>query len=37
MIPIPDLGETKALPGIPTDLHLSDETVEPIANRMNHY
>ena len=37
MIPIPGLGEAKALLRIPTDLHLSDETVEPIANRMNHY
>ena len=35
MIPTPDLGEPKALPGIPTDLHLSDEPVKLIADRMN--
>ena len=37
MIPFPDLGETKALPGIPADLHLSAEDVELIANWMNQY
>ena len=37
MIPFSDLGETKALLGIPTDLHLSDEDVELIANWMNQY
>ena len=35
MIPIPGLGEAKALLRIPTDLHLSDEAVKLIADRMN--
>ena len=37
MISFLDLDETKALSGIPTDLHLSDEDVELIANEMNQY
>ena len=37
MIPFLDLVETKAFLGIPTDVHLSDEDVELIANEMNQY